>query len=47
MMMIIFIQDHLFGYEAILQIPHVFPLANLIIPDSPHEAPQEFFITQY
>lgn len=39
--------NHLFGYEATLQIPQVFPLATLIYPDSPHEVPQEFLTFQY
>jgi hypothetical protein len=40
-------KDHIVGYEGYWQIAHVFPLANLMNPDSPHEAPQEFLILQY
>lgn len=39
--------NHLFGYEAALQIPQVFPLASLMNPDSPHPLPHEFLIFQY
>jgi hypothetical protein len=47
--MIIWMNDHfhLFGYEATLQIPQVFPLASLINPDYPHDVPQEFLTCQY
>jgi len=34
------------AHEAWLQIPQVFPIANLIYPDSPHEAPHEFLTIQ-
>ena len=30
-----------------LQIPHVFPFASLMNPDSPQLVPHEFFIFQY
>ena len=39
--------DHLTGYDAILHIPQVFPLANTIYPLSPQEVPQEFFTNQF
>jgi hypothetical protein len=39
--------NHLLGYEAALQIPQVFPLANLMYPLSPQVAPQEFLTCQY
>lgn len=35
------------GYEAMLQIPQVFPDANLIIPCSPQDVPQEFLTHQF
>jgi hypothetical protein len=38
--------NHLFGYEAMLQTPQVFPLASLMKPFSPHEVPQEFLMCQ-
>ncbi len=41
------IQNHLFGTEAILQTPQVFPPLRVMYPASPHEAPQEFLITQF
>jgi hypothetical protein len=41
------IQHHLFANDGMLQIPQVFPLANLMYPDSPHEFDHEFFIFQY
>ena len=47
LLMIIIFRNHLFGYEAALQTPQVFPLASLICPFSPQVAPHEFLITQY
>jgi hypothetical protein len=38
---------HLFGYEATLQIPQVFPLASLMNPFSPQDVAQEFLTLQY
>ncbi len=39
---------HLIGADAKLQTPHVlFPPLRVIYPASPHEAPQEFLITQF
>jgi len=34
------------GYEAMLAIPQVFPIANLIYPVSPQLVPQEFLTIQ-
>ncbi len=39
--------NHLFGYEAMLQTPQVFPLASLTKPFSPQVVPHEFLILQY
>jgi hypothetical protein len=36
--------NHLFGYEATLQTPQVFPVASLMNPLSPHDPPHEFLI---
>lgn len=41
------LHNHLFGYEAALQIPQVFPLASLTNPLSPQVVPQEFLTCQY
>ena len=38
--------NHLTGYEAELQIPHVFPDFNWMNPFSPHVFPHEFLTTQ-
>lgn len=40
-------KHHFDGYEAALQIPHVFPFINLINPVYPHEVPHEFLIFQF
>ena len=39
-------QFHLFGYEATLQTPQVFPVASLMNPVYPHDVPHEFLILQ-
>jgi len=38
--------NHLFGYEATLQTPQVFPLASLMCPFSPQVVPHEFLMVQ-
>jgi len=35
------------GYDGYWQMAQVFPLANLMNPDSPQVAPHEFLILQY
>lgn len=46
MKLVIIFQFHAFGYEAAFSRPQVFPKANLIYPDSPHEVFHEFLTTQ-
>lgn len=36
----------MFGYEAMLQTPQVFPLASLMYPFSPQVVPHEFLMVQ-
>ena len=46
-LMMIYLVNHLLGYEAMLQTPQVFPVDNLMKPFSPQDAPHEFLIHQF